>query len=118
MGSAGRAVACHGQAPLEGGFYVDPNPEINDSAVATVLGEEDVAGLEVAMKDLLRVRVIDGFGDHPNSGKRVRWVEPTALAQDLVQARTGEELHQHVRAAVHGLAESMNVDDVPVSEFE
>jgi len=78
-------------------FCVPPHAgeaEVGDLHVAEIV-DEDVLGLQVAVDDLLRVRMVDGARDLHRDLQRLGRRRP-ALADDLAQRLAVHELHHEV----------------------
>jgi hypothetical protein len=79
-----------------------------------VLGEQDIARLEVAMNDPALMRDVDGVGQRGNECGRLasRLWNPLAF---LNQVAALNELHREVRPAVH-VANVIDLHDVGVAQ--
>ena len=77
-------------------------PEVADVGVLAVLGrgDEDVAGLHVAVDEPGLVGGVEGSGGLRDEVDRPFGVEPAVLAQDLAQIGALDELHRQVQATL------------------
>jgi hypothetical protein len=104
-----------GEGPLEQRDGLHPaDPEVGDLDRRQVLGDEDVARVEVAVGDPLLVRGVEAAADPPEHLQRLRQRQP-ALAEHGVERGAGHVLHdEEEQVAVLVLVD--DVDDVGVVE--
>ena len=79
------------------------------------LGDEDVAGLDVAMDEARRVRRVERGPDLPGDRERARRLEPAFAFEEGPQVGRLDVAHRDVQDAV-GLAGVVDRDDVRVIE--
>jgi hypothetical protein len=89
--------------------------DFNDGGDADGL-DEDVVGLEVAVEDAVLVRLAEALGDLPRELQALE-LGDAALLEPLGQALAGQQLHDHVRAAVVGLAVLVHADRRRVAQL-
>ena len=86
------------------------DPEVADREAAVVV-EQQVAGLDVAVDDVVAVRAVERDRGLAQPAQRDRAREPAALAQPVGDGPAGEVLHDH-EGAVVVLADVVDGDDV------
>ena len=86
------------------------DPEVADREAAVVV-EQEVAGLDVAVDDVVAVRAVERDRRLAQPAQRDRAREPAALAQPVGDGPAGEVLHDH-EGAVVVLADVVDGHDV------
>lgn len=81
-----------------------------------VLGEEEVFGLEVAVRDFVRVEVFDGFEDLKVVVRGFGLLEAFLLDDSLEELAAADVLHDEVDLGV-GLEDLEELDDVGVAKL-